>query len=163
MPLPLFVPAFALIMASLALAARADMDHAAEARRAAQRQEAAHQAAQQKSRDEATKKAAMARGYRGMLGAKAAGKSDAEVIRMGEQWQADAMRQGSESARSQPRLTPEAASAYRANAARPQAAAEDMVRRGTGGQRRVEDLENMSEAELEAMVRKAGAQGAAKR
>ena len=68
-----------------------------------------------------------------MLGAKAAGKSDAEVIRMGEQWQADAMRQGSESARSQPRLTPEAASAYRANAARPQAAAEDMVRRGTGG------------------------------
>ena len=163
MPLPLFVPAFALIMASLAPAARADMDHAAEARRAAQRQEAAHQAAQQKSRDEATKKAAMARGYRGMLGAKAAGKRDAEVIRMGEQWQADAMRQGSESARSQPRLTPEAASAYRANAARPQAAAEDMVRRGTGGQRRVEDLENMSEAELEAMVRKAGAQGAAKR
>ena len=77
--------------------------------------------------------------------------------------EADAMRQGSESARSQPRLTPEAASAYRANAARPQAAAEDMVRRGTGGQRRVEDLENMSEAELEAMVRKAGAQGAAKR
>ena len=163
MPLPLLVPAFALIMASLAPAARADMDHAAEARRAAQRQEAAHQAAQQKSRDEATKKAAMARGYRGMLGAKAAGKSDAEVIRMDEQWQADAMRQGSESARSQPRLTPEAASAYRANAARPQAAAEDMVRRGTGGQRRVEDLENMSEAELEAMVRKAGAQGAAKR
>ena len=74
MPLPLLVPAFALIMASLALAARADMDHAAEARRAAQRQEAAHQAAQQKSRDEATKKAAMARGYRGMLGAKAAGR-----------------------------------------------------------------------------------------
>ncbi len=67
MPLPLLVPAFALIMASLAPAARADMDHAAEARRAAQRQEAAHQAAQQKSRDEATKNAAMARGYRGML------------------------------------------------------------------------------------------------
>ena len=81
MPLPLLVPTFALIMASLAPAARADMDHAAEARRAAQRQEAAHQAAQQKSRDEATKKAAMARGYRGMLGAKAAGKSDAEAWR----------------------------------------------------------------------------------
>ena len=90
MKLLMLRPTVLLTVAALAAPAWADMDHEAERRRQAERNAAAQAAAKKQQEANAIRHDAMMRGYRQMLGPKAAGKSDAEVVQMVQQMQGDA-------------------------------------------------------------------------
>ena len=151
-PAPTF--ALALLLAALAAPAHADWDEAAEARRAAQRAAATQKAAEQQRQNQALKTQAEAKGYRQMLGADAAGKSDAEVVQLGRARMAALSAQAGAAPRATlPRGAPR-------DAAAAQAHAERMLLPAGGKHKSLDELSNLSEAELEALVRRAGAQGA---
>ena len=143
------------LLALLSSSARADMDHEAERRRATQRESDARAQAQRQREADAMKQRAMTDGYRKMLGAKAVGKSDAEVESMARQMQGDAAT-AAQSAAARPRPAMPARS--EAQMHRDAAEGMDMLRRANGGRAlSQEDLANMSDAELDALARRAAA------
>ncbi|WP_028601934.1 hypothetical protein [Ottowia thiooxydans] len=71
----------------------ADRDKSRDAREEAQRKESALRNAEHQRKMQGVAQDAQLKTYRGLLGAKATGKSDAEVIQMGKQWEADMRRQ----------------------------------------------------------------------
>ena len=154
-----------LILLAATTTVRADWDEARERRDAAQRAAEARRHAESERQAQAMRTQAEAKHYRGVLGAQAAGKSDAEVIAMGHAWQAKV---GAQARAAQADYTARYgaggerinASIERAQQQAParQAQAEAMIRQASGGKhQRMEDLANLSDAELEAMARRAAA------
>ncbi len=152
-------------------AAMADWDPVMEAKEQAAREAEARQAAERERQNQALKSQAEAKYYRGVLGAQAAGKSDAEVIRMGREWKARTERQAGAAQADYTarfgaqgeRIGAAGARAERQAPAR-QAQAENAIRQASGGKyQRMEDLANLSDAELEALARNAAGQGPAQR
>lgn len=163
----------ALLLAAIlaAPAAMADWDAAGEAREQAEREAEARRAAERERQNQALKSQAEAKYYRGVLGAQAAGKGDAEVIRMGREWKAAtegqaraaeagyAARHGAQGER----IGAAGARIERQAPAR-QAQADATVRQASGGKYRgVEDLADLSDAELEALARGAATRGGSRR
>lgn len=141
------------MLAACLAPAWADMDHAAEQRRQAQRDMAAKAAAQKRQEADAMRHGAMMRGYREMLGPKAVGKSDAEVQQMVQQMQTDQAAAARKAA-----AAPRPAMPARSQAQMDRDAAQgmDMLRRANGGRAlSQDDLANMSDAELDALARRA--------
>lgn len=156
MKLLMLRPTVLLTVAALAAPAWADMDHEAERRRQAERNAAAQAAAKKQQEANAIRHDAMMRGYRQMLGPKAAGKSDAEVVQMVQQMQGDAAAQARQAA-----AAPRPVMPARSQAQMEQDAAQgmDMLRRANGGRALSQDqLANMSDAELDALARRAASQ-----
>ena len=134
----------------------ADMDHAAEARDAAERAEAARQQAAKDRETQALRDQTEIKAYRAMLGARAVGKSDAEVRAMYKTYMADV--QGQAARQMQQTPTPTQMEAGR-KATRNLPANEQLMRQYSGG-KSLDELANMSDAEIDALARRAAASAA---
>lgn len=138
--------AFIILAGLLAAPAYADWDPALEAREAAERKAGQQRAARQKAEHDKMIRDASAKAYRDALGKEAVGKSDAEVVRMYKQREADAVKQAAIGSKS----------GYATSAQSPKLDANTRVQHDaqmksmTG--KSVSDLEKMNDKELEAFA-----------
>ena len=135
-----------------------DPDYGAPPHEAAERRQAQRREAERERQTQAMKRDAELRYYRGGLGAKASGKSDAEVLEMGKRWKADTQRQADAAQRQYSAQPKPDVDRVQATGAMRQTQVERIVRQASGGKRGAQDLADLSDAELEALARNAARQ-----